>query len=161
MSPVTSETWFDAIGAIAADIEGIERIYAGGKGGSGEPKVVPMARELMVAPVLVQGYGGAEITPGSWERQEHTLNCAIWIPAPADVIDKAYSLAIEFVGRVIAAYPPRSRAGSIHPDLQSALVTGFDAIDGREWGTGSTRTYVIVPYTIQAIVQRVATYVPG
>lgn len=154
----TSETWFDAIASVGATIEGIERVYAGGKGGSGEPKVVPMARDLVVAPVLVQGYGGAEITPGSWEAQDHTLNCAIWIPAPADTIGKAYSLAVQFVGRVMDAYPARAKAFGLHNDLQSALVTGFDAIDGREWGVQSTRQYIIVPYTIEAVVRRAAVY---
>lgn len=158
MTGPTSETWFDAIARVGADIEGIERVYAGGHGESGEPKVVPMDRDLLVAPIIVQGYGGAEIVPGSWEEQTHDLNCAIWIPAPSNVFGKAHGLAVQMIGRVMDAYPARGKAYELHPNLASAIVTGFEPIEAREWGSGSTRVYVVLPYTIEAVVRLARTY---
>lgn len=159
---VTSRTWFDAIAEVGSTIPGIVKVFAGGRGEGDNPKVVPMSNELAKGPVIIQAYGGAEVTPGSWEEQEHTLNCAIWIPTTAGTLGAAYSLAIEFIGRVMAVYPPRGQAYNRHPQLQSAIVTRFDRIVSQAWGDGAAqRQFVVLPYEIQAIVRRAAAYEPN
>jgi hypothetical protein len=152
-----SQDWFAAVSDVFADVQGINRVY-GVKGGETDPKVVPMSSELASGDIGVLGYAGGEITPGSWERQRHELNAAIWVPAPATAIGAAY------VDRVLTAFPARSKAGLPpelpHPELASVLVTRFDAIDSREWGEAQARKqYVVLPFTIEVVRNRAAAYI--
>lgn len=159
----TSETWFDAIGRVGATVDGILHVHAGGSGEAGQTpgglKVEPMIDDLAETPAMVLGYGGATITAGSWERQRHQVNASIWISRDAG-IGPANSLAVQFVGRVLAAFPARARAFNVHPDLQSVLVTEFDEIRGAAWPPGSTRRFVVLPFSIEAVVNRAAEYQP-
>lgn len=161
MSDLTSEAWFAAVGDVFAQVEGLRRVY-GVKGATTDPKVVPMAGEIIAGPVGVLGYGGASVTPGSWERQTHTLNAAVWIPLSATSVGSSYEEAVAFVDRVLTAFPPRSKAGAIHPELASVLVTEFDAIGQRAWGDGQAqRDFVVLPFSIQVVRNRAAQYLPA
>ena len=148
-------------GAGLAGDEGIKKVY-GVKGAATDPKVVPMASEIVTSPIGVLGYGGAQVTPGSWERQTHTLAAAIWIAVSSTSPGASYELAVAYIDRVMDAFPPRSKAGAIHPELAAVLVTEFEAITQRSWGEAAlARDYVVLPFSIQVTRNRAAQYQPG
>lgn len=163
-TPVQDAVWFARVSDVFASIEGIYRVF-GVKGEDGDPKVVPMSRDLPEGAVVgVLGYGGGEITPGSWEQQEHTLDAAIWIPAPADTIDRAYTLAVAYVDRVMAVFPGHGHVGGTVAEtgIQSVLVTGFDTIEGRVWGEKDAgREYVVLPFSLEVTRTIARAYVPA
>jgi hypothetical protein len=160
LTPEEQAGWFAAVSDVFAQIEGIYRVY-GVKGAETDPKVVPMSRELPVGSVVgILAYDSGEITPGSWERQEHTLDAAIWVPATAETLDKAYTLAVAYVDRVMAVFPGRGRAGAEDESIQSVVVTGFETIEGRAWADREAqREYVVLPFSIQVIREVVRRYV--
>jgi hypothetical protein len=161
MTELTSQGWFAAVGDVFAQVDGIKRVY-GVKGAATDPKVVPMSSELVTSPLGVLGYGGAQVTPGSWERQTHTLNAAIWIPVTASSVGSSYEQAVAFIDAVMNAFPPRSKAGNVHPELAAVLVTAFEDITQRTWGEGTQqRDFVVLPFSIQVVRNRAAQYQPG
>lgn len=158
-APNVDAGWFADVSDVFALIEDIYRVY-GVKGEDGDPKVVPMSNELPASVIGLLAYDGGEITPGSWERQRHTLDGAIWIPAPADSIDKAYTLAVAYIDRVLDVFPSHGKAGANAANLiQSCLVTGFERIEGVRWGDpGAERTYIALPFSIEVVRNRAAAY---
>lgn len=158
-TPQQDAGWFALVADVFAGIEGIYRVF-GVKGEDGDPKVVPMSRELPTGSVIgILGYDGGEIIPGSWERQTHELNAAIWIPAPAETLDKAYTLAVAYVDRVMAVFPGHGKAGATDATIQSVLVTGFETIEGRTWAEkDAEREYVVLPFTIEVVRNVVRNY---
>jgi hypothetical protein len=159
-APNVDAGWFADVSDTFALIEDIYRVY-GVKGDDGDPKVVPMSNELPASVVGLLAYESGEVIPGSWERQTHTLSAAIWIPAPADSIDKAYTLAVAYVDRVLAVFPSNGKAGAKPENLiQSCLVTGFDRIEGVRWGDPpADRAYIALPFSIEVVRNRAAAYV--
>lgn len=159
--PVVQAGWFADVSDVFAQIEGIYRVF-GVKGEEGDPKVVPMANELPGGAIVgVLGYDSGAITPGSWERQRHELAAAIWVPAVGDSIDRAYTLAIAYIDRVLAVFPSHGKAGA-NPDnnIASCLVTEFDQVEGRAWGTPEAQLeYVVLPFSIEVVRNRAAAYV--
>lgn len=157
--PIVQAGWFALVADVFAQIEGIYRVF-GVKGAEGDPKVVPMSTELPTQSVVgVLAYDSGEITPGSWERQEHTLTAAIWVPAPADSLDKAYTLAVAYIDRVMTVFPGHGKAGASDSTIQSVLVTQFDTIESRQWADkAGQREYVVLPFDIQVIRQEARRY---
>ena len=159
--PIVQAGWFADVSDVFALIEGIYRVF-GVKGEDGDPKVVPMANELPTGAVVgVLGYDGGTVTPGSWERQRHELAAAIWVPAPAGTVDKAYTLAVAYVDRVLAIFPSHGKAGATpENNIASCLVTEFDQIEGRAWGDPKAQLeYVVLPFSIEVVRNRAAAYV--
>jgi hypothetical protein len=159
--PIVQAGWFADVSDVFALIEGIYRVY-GVKGEEGDPKVVPMASELPTGAIVgVLGYDGGTITPGSWERQTHSLNAAIWVPATADTIDRAYTLAIAYVDRVLEIFPGHGKAGATPANnIASCLVTAFDQVESRAWGNRDAQLeYVVLPFSIEVVRNRAAAYV--
>lgn len=150
-TPEEDADWFSKVSDVFAMIPDLYRVY-GVKGDDSDVKVVPMSDQLPTGSVIgVLGYDGGSIIPGSWERQEHTLDAAIWIPAPAGSLDKAYTLAVAYVDRVMAVFPGHGQAGGVGVSgIQSVLVTGFDQIESREWADKEgEREYVVLPFTLE------------
>lgn len=160
--PIVDAGWFALVADVFAGIEGIYRVF-GVKGADGDVKVVPMSTELPVGSVVgILGYDGGQITPGSWERQEHTLDAAIWVPAAGDTLDKAYTLAVAYVERVLTVFPGHGKAGASDSTIQSVLVTTFDTIESREWADkAAQREYVVLPFEIQVIREQARRYAPA
>jgi hypothetical protein len=152
--PLEQAAWFARVSDSFAQIEDIYRVY-GVKGDHGDPKVVPMSRDLPTGSVIgILGYDGGEVIAGSWERQTHTLDAAIWVPAPATTLDKAYTLAVAYIDRVMAVFPSRGHAGGdvAETGIQSVIVTGFGTIEGREWADkDARREYVVLPFAIEVV----------
>jgi hypothetical protein len=159
--PLEQAAWFARVSDTFARIEEIYRVY-GVKGEDGDAKVVPMSRDLPVGSVIgILGYDGGEIIAGSWEQQTHTLDAAIWVPAPAGTIDKAYTLAVAYIDRVMAVFPGRGHAGGTVEEtgIQSVIVTGFDTIEGRAWADkAAQREYVVLPFSIEVVRAVARTY---
>lgn len=152
--------WFAKVAEVFADIEDVYRVF-GVRGDSSDPKVVPMSEELPAGSIIgILGYDGGTIIPGSWERQEHSLAAAIWIPSPAGSLDKAYTLAVAYVDRVMAVFPGQGQAGGVGTSgIQSVLVTEFDQIESRIWADKEgQRTYVVLPFTLEVTRSRARTY---
>lgn len=160
-TPEEDADWFSKVADVFALIPDIYRVY-GVKGDDSDPKVVPMSDELPVGSVIgVLGYDGGTIIPGSWERQEHSLDAAIWIPAPAGTLDKAYTLAVAYVDRVMSIFPGHGQAGGVGVSgIQSVLVTEFDQVESRIWADKEgERTYVVLPFTLEVTRSRARAYV--
>lgn len=157
--PPDSVTWFDAIAAVAATINGIVT-PAFGAGSTdltaiqedGAPAVQPMIdEELMLAPAAVLSYSGAPIThSGQWQDQKHQVDLGIWIDR--EPIATSYSMAIGFIDKVLAAFPLHAKAFSLHPNLQHVLVMNIGAITPRAWPERSPRQYLVVPVQLEARV---------
>ena len=162
MTDTDTLLWFRAVQRVAADVTGIKTIHGVTPlttGPSSGASLRPATDSLTDLPALVLAYGGADITAGSWERQTHTVNGAIW--RARDPIAETYDALIADIGRVLNAFPARGKAYSISSEVQSLLVTGFGAIDGIEWAPGSNRWYLVLPFTMELIVNRPAAYVPA
>jgi hypothetical protein len=155
----TSETWFDAIAAVAAGIEGIAT-GAFGAGTTdlssiqtdGSPAVQPMIdEELMIAPAAVLAYAGGPVThSGQWQDQKHQLELSIWVDR--EPIAASYAMAIGFVAKVLAAFPQHAKAYSLHPALQHVLVMNLGAITPRAWPENSPRQFLVLPVSLEARV---------
>lgn len=158
-TPEQDAGWFALIADVFAEIPDIYRVF-GVKGEDSDPKVVPMSEELPVGSVIgVLGYDGGTIMPGSWERQEHSLDAAIWIPSPAGSLDKAYTLAVAYIDRVMAVFPGHGKAGAADSTIQSVLVTSFDQVESRIWADKEgERTYVVLPFSIEVTRAVARTY---
>lgn len=163
MVDTDSLTWFRAVQRVAADVSGMEIVHGvtpPASGAASSPLLRPATYELFQVPAIVIGYGGAEIVPGSWERQTHTLSAAIWRSNdPLSGLDLVYDALVADVGRVINAFPPRGKAYGVSVELQSVLVVSIGAIDGFEWPRDSDRWYLVLPFELEVIVNRAAAYV--
>ncbi|MES2210959.1 MAG: hypothetical protein V4515_12375 [Chloroflexota bacterium] len=162
MTDTDSLLWFQAIMRVGAEVAGIKVVHGvkpATAGAAASSLLRPATEGLDEVPALVFGYGGAPVTPGSWETQKHTVHGAIWRSRMP--IDETYSELVADIGRVLNAFPARAKAFAVSAELQSVLVTSFGAIDGSEWPTGSNRWYLVLPFEIEAVVRRATTYSPS
>lgn len=160
--PLEQARWFSAVADVFAQIEGVYRVF-GVKDAAGEATVFPMSTEFPAGSVVgVLGMGGAEVIAGSWERQTYTLPAAVWIPATAETLDKAYTLAVAYVDRVMAVFPGHGRAQNVEASIQSLVVTGFDQIESRYVGDPETeREYVVLPFSLELVRAVARRYEPA
>lgn len=160
-TPEQDAGWFAKVADVFAKIDGIYRVF-GVKGADGDPKVMPMSTELPTGSVIgILGYDAGAIIPGSWERQTHTLAAAIWIPLDATGMDKAYTLAVAYIDRVMAVFPANGKAGADDSTIQSVLVTTFETIEGRVIGERQAeRQYVVLPFSLEVVRALARRYAP-
>ncbi len=159
MTDTDSLAWFQGIMRVGAEVAGIKVVHGVKPATSGaavSTLLRPATEELGDVPALVFGYGGAPVTPGSWETQKHTVHGAIW--RPRNPIAETYTELVADIGRVLNAFPARAKAFAVSAELQSLLVTSFGAIDGAEWPVGSNRWYLVLPFELEAVVRRAVTY---
>jgi hypothetical protein len=158
MDPEESEQWFDAMAKTGTEVEGIASSFAGGNGG--QEGVQPMIdEELMQTPAAVWSYGGCDVNAGQWEQQRHTVEMGIWIDR--DPIDTSYRLAIAFIDRVMAAFPPHAKARNAVPRVQSSVITRIGAPVPRTWPEGSERQFIVLPVTFEVRVSGSRNYQPA
>lgn len=161
--PNDAEVWFDAVAKVAATIEGVRAVFAGGRGDlttpDDTPRIQPMIDEtLMVSPAAVLYAGEWEVIPGSWEQQKHQVELTIWLEQHP--IGSAYAEAIAFRQRVLDAFPPHAKAYEHLAELSSVLITGGRGIEPRVWPEGSDRNYLTVPVALEVELRRAAQYQP-
>jgi hypothetical protein len=161
--PHDVEVWFDSVAKVAADIEGIKAVFAGGRGeidvATGRPRIQPMIdEELLVTPAAVLFAGDWEVVAGSWEIQKHQVELLIWIEGKP--VGTSYADAIAFRGRALDAFPPHAKAYEHLPELSSVLITGGGGIESRVWPEGSERSFLVVPIRLEVELRRARQYLP-
>lgn len=164
--PPTSETWFDAIAKVASTIEGIRAVFAGGRTDLSELEEVGTAvqpmidEELMEAPAAVLSFGGGPVVlSGQWLDQKWALDLGIWIDR--EPIGTSYALAVSFIDKVLAAFPPHAKAFELDPRLQHVIPMSIDDIRPRTWPEGSARQFIVLPVTLEARVAHGANVQPS
>lgn len=150
--------WFDALGKIALNIEGLKEVHAGGKAAQ-DPRVLPMTNSLEATPAAVFGLGPASILAATWQRWTFDVGMSIWIER--DAIEDSYALAIAMHDRVDPAFRAHAQAFLADTALQSVVVTGHDGILGSEWPRNSNRWYLVMPWHLEVKVNRAVTYTPA
>lgn len=150
------ETWFDGIGKVALTVSGVKAVFAGGRSGL-DPNVWSIVDEpLLTTPAITLLYGGADITPGSWERQRHIINGVVWIERVP--IDERQSQVLAMVDALTLAFPPHAKAFNVSAELQSLLLTRIEQQTTAFWGDVE---FLVLPFTLEAVVNRAATYQPA
>jgi hypothetical protein len=158
MTAVATETWFDAVGRVAATIQGIKGAiaYAASTGGQGST-VRAIPRSLADTPAVVLYYRGTnDLRNASWQRVKHNVQLRIYVPR-TDLGD-GYGTLMTFPRRVMTAFQDRAMA---YETLASALVISFGAVEQEEWpptpdGTG--KWYLVLPAEIEAVENTAVTY---
>jgi hypothetical protein len=159
VTDTNSLLWFQAVMRVAAEVTGMKVVHGATPATSGvaaSPLLRPATDEIGATPAIVLGYGGAAVTPGAWETQKHTVHGAVW--RPRDPLAETYTELVADIGRVLNAFPPRAKAFAASAEVQSVLITSFGAVDASAWPAGSNRWYLVLPFEIEVVVRRAATY---
>jgi hypothetical protein len=158
----------NAIAAIQLDIVGVNEHAVYGPGGLGAPDgVKEIPDDISVSlPAFLLLDGDEEIITNPRERQTWTLEGTVWVEySPRG---ERYRQLVDLREPIQAAFRAKSKGNlAVHadPDVQSAVLTGFGRVDGRQWNRGTPEApgawYLVLPYSIEVKVNRTVTYLPA
>lgn len=141
-------------------ITGLKTVYSAGATSGPSGKVLELPDEIapsLPAAVLLSNEG--PIIPGPWERQTWTLHGTIW--APSRPRGESYRRLVD-IGDLVVLALQQPDVTAVDQAVQSVVLTGFDAIQGMQWNRGADAPwYLVLPFTIEAKVNRPATYGPA
>lgn len=155
---MSAPQWFDGIARVAGDVAAIKAVHAGGKGGQGNI-VQPMIDQLGDTPAAILGHDGLDILTATHQRQTHNLLLSIWIER--SLLAEGYQLLVDLLDAVPVAYEAHAKGYLADPNLQSVVVMGCDPWVARAWPPGSNSWYLVMPWRLQAKVNRSVTYSPA
>lgn len=145
-----------AIATNFVGITGLRTVYAP-KAGTGVKQIPDDISPSLPACVLLAN--DAPIIPGSWERQTWNLQGTIWTrESPRG---ERYEELIDIGDAILLAIQQPNVTG-VDPAVQSVLLTEFGQIVSSQWQRGDNAGwFLVLPFTIEAKVNRVATYGPA
>lgn len=154
----------NTIAATAIGVPGLndDAIYSAGGGGDPFTIVKDLPGILDGAfPAVVVLRGAMEVIPGSWERTTLSFEFSVWVPEQ-EPRGEAYRDLADLDEPIRDAFRNRAKGGLVDPAVQSVLVLGSDAIEGRQWQRGERAPwYLVLPYTVAVKVNRAVTYRPA
>ncbi len=99
------------------------------------------------------------VIPGSWQRETWTLGGSIW--SPESPRGQSYRQLVDIADAVLLALQ-QPDVTAVDIAVQSVILTGFSAIEGRQWNRGETSPwYLVLPFSVDVKVNRPATYGPA
>lgn len=151
--------WFDAVAAIPASVDGIEAVHGAGREADPESAVVqPMVDSIEAQISAFLGHQGIDpLTHGPWQRQTHNLVLNIWLQR--NPIQAQYAKAIDLIDPVMEAFEAHAKGFAVETRLQSVVLKSFEGITAREWPPQSSRWFLVLPWRVEAQVNRAATYI--
>lgn len=169
--PITKTTW-DAVGAVCADLTGIQWVRALGVTASVTYEtslVVAQHHDFLVSglPQVVVGLGPWSVIPGHAERR--TYEFQIGLCFAADPLQVVLPQMADAIDELIVGFEEHSKA-KLHGefpdwDIASALITGGQGIAPRVMRgieeQQPDRPYLVAQASAEVKVNRVANYQPA
>lgn len=152
----------DEIAATFLGVAGLndDAVYSAGGGEIVGVKDLPDRLADGAFPAVVVLSGEKSIIPGPWERTTWTVEASVWVPdiAPRS---EAYRTLLAVEEPIRQAFRAHDRAGASDPAVQSVLITGTDAIVGRQWARGDAQPwFLVLPISFEVKVNRAVQYQP-
>lgn len=144
-----------AIATNLVSVGGIKAVYAP----AAATGVKEMPDSLTVFPSAVFLPGDAPLIVGNWERQTWTINGSIWVTDQprGQRVQELTDLSDD----VITAFRVVN-ASATDAAVQSVVLMELGAIEGRQWSRGDGAPwFFVLPFTLQAKVNRSTTYGPA
>jgi hypothetical protein len=150
----------DAIAAVGLDVPGIKVVYSAGGGTVAGVQELPDDLGEGPLPAFLLLDGDVPVIPGSWERQTWKMSGSIWVEYMPR--GERYRQLLDFREPVLAAFRAKSKGGLADPAVQAVLLLEFGQVEGRQWQRGETApTYLVLPFELEAKVNRAVTYLPA
>lgn len=151
----------DGVASVLLSVDGIhaEAVYSAGGGTA--PGVADLPADIgdgpMPAAVVLSG--PKSIIAGSFERTTWTIEVSVWMPAEHP-IGTAYRTLLDLEEPIREAFRAHSRGNAGDPAVQSVVVTRVERIDRRQWVPDSRAWYLVLPFELEAKVDRAVRYRP-
>lgn len=141
-----------AIAANLVGVGGIKAVFAPAP----TTGVQEIPDTLEVWPSAVFLPGDAPVIPGNWERQTWAISGTVWMRDQPR--GQAVQELTDLSDDVLAAFRSVG-ASATDAAVQSVVLLGFDAIEGRQWIRGENAPwFLVLPFRLEAKVNRSTTY---
>lgn len=147
--------------AVAGASPFLDNVYSLGGGAVPGVKDFPDDIAMGGLPALVVMDGGLpEIVAGSYEVTTWAVEVSVWVENSAR--GERLRQLLNFREPIRAAFRAHAKGGLADVEISSVLLTAVGGLEYRQWARRpDAPTYLVLPFTAQAIYRRAVTYQPA